>query len=407
MRSRIYGNFVLLLFVMASNCALCQTIKCDFSSANNVIEANINGGQKVRLMLDSGLNISVLSLQCVTQIKLSMEVNHHYNSSYEFITLPFDLTIAKIKMKNIRTLVGDFYAIRAQNKLNPNLPIDGVLGLDILSHFAIGLDTAHSTATFWRNGCLTRKQRTLWKNRYPEITSNGPIRWRKDDFISTPGRHSKTRLVKVPLHLLPSASHMYMLYADVDGIRARLGLDIGTTHPTFTKRFSHRLRPQVVFGQRKITAFDGEETGILEYLRVIRIKQVTFRYPPVIAFDANPETPKDGLVGLYLFGNGRFIIDFPAKTLYVVPPRNNILTAIQRAGIFLEGMKNVRRRFIAHIAANSLAAKIGMKNKDIITKIMQIDASRGRKPYLEFTVERKGQPKSLEFEFRYPIFFEY
>ena len=52
MRSRIYGNFVLLLFVMASNCALCQTIKCDFSSANNVIEANINGGQKVRLMLD-------------------------------------------------------------------------------------------------------------------------------------------------------------------------------------------------------------------------------------------------------------------------------------------------------------------------------------------------------------------
>lgn len=230
---------------------------------------------------------------------------------------------------------------------------DGIIGLDVLRRFAVGIDTIEGKVALWYGGHLDTKAATAWAR---EESPNVP---------------SMTRIQLDSL----GPDDWYKVQAKVNGHPLSLLLDTGTAYSTVNPSLQKPL------GLKIIGSTQVMEIGHSERLKVAMADSISFG-PfsadfPVLNVESSDDDRVEGILGTEALGTGKFLIDMPGQSLYMArlpPKRSNPLERRLRAAgldLFPSGDGSL----LTLVKAGSPAAKLGVESGDKLISIGDVTVS--------------------------------
>ena len=213
---------------------------------------------------------------------------------------------------------------------------DGIVGLDVLRKFAVGIDTVGGKIAWWYGGMLSPESVQKWTGEIPSkmsLQSDGNDDWYRVD----------SSINKHPVKLI---------------------LDTGTAYATINPSLVGRLHLKVV-GETPV-----QEIGHSEDLKVAVGDTLTFGSLaadfPVFNVESEDDDKDDGILGTEAIGNGSYVIDMPGMTFYAVRKKNERGTPMERrmreAGLDLFPTAN--ETLIVLVKAGSPAERKGIRSGD-------------------------------------------
>lgn len=253
----------------------------------------------LRLILDTGSTVSLIKESAVRGLT-NLETRSDYT-----VTLGSQKLEKSVVAKS--SSLGSFTFSNAWFMLTPDAlltdisaatsSVDGIVGMNVLSNFAVVIDFARSQITLYANGNLTERER--------QIEGFG------EDASTISISPNDSGLFTLPMELSTSAGKQYPMI-----------LDTGSPYSFFLPEFFGSgvigsstlptLEAHSVYGRTSLTphAVDFAQTGSLRWSK-----------PQVYAAPSIPgSTTKDterGILGMDLLSQCRILLDFPAKHLYI------------------------------------------------------------------------------------------
>ena len=221
---------------------------------------------------------------------------------------------------------------------------DGIIGLDVLRRFALGLDLVDNKVAFWTDGRLGADTARSWtKGSDPGFATMT---------LSNSGRDDWFRLQVI-----------------VNGRPINALLDTGTAYSTVNPSLLTPLKLNVV-GTTPV-----QEIGRLEDLKVATADSITFGSLsaefPVLNVENDEDHDVDGILGTEALGSGRFIIDMPGLTFYgerAPAARQNPLERRLRT-LGIDTFPSGPKRILVLVKPQSDAEKQGVKSGDRLVSV--------------------------------------
>ena len=391
---------MILLIVFLQRVIFSQTVKYNDFQGLLFVDAKINDKVVARFLIDTGADKTVVTKALFAKLNTTIETSPQSPDAQ----IEYAATVAKFAIGDVVSANTTIHSPNAQlngwSKDAPQYPIDGILGMDFLSRFGLGVDTLHKTLTFWPKGHLTKQQKGFWFKHRPVFLPTSKLIWKpmnKKEGAESIQFHRET---EIPLHLTAKTAPYYSVSAHIDDVPVELIVDLGTNYTEISAQKAQAIKPQYIIGKAIVYTGDPETEGeaIREWVHSISFGQVKIEYP-MIAIPGGPqEYNADGILGIVTLNQSRFILDFPAKSLTIAHYERPLIVQSARLGIFYEKMNEKTLRL--HIAPSSAAAKAGLRDEDIPTDIEHKPRkkSRRRKSLWKITVKRQGASKLLVFK---------
>jgi hypothetical protein len=230
---------------------------------------------------------------------------------------------------------------------------DGIVGLDVIRNYAVGLDLIDGQISFWPGGKVGTETANQW-------TSTNEDRRLKS-------------LTKIGLSTR-SPEDWFLIEAKINGNSLKLVFDTGTYVSSVNPSFVSQL------GLRKIAETEVDEIGHTEVLPVMVANSLTFGQFqatfPVVNVESENDPDSDGILGTESLGYGKFLIDMPDLTLY--GRRSNSMRALNplerrliQFGIQI--FPDPKGRFLVLVQPGSRADRSGIRSGDWLVAIGKLD----------------------------------
>ncbi len=246
-----------------------------------------------------------------------------------------------------------------ENLVDPDTPLlgvsfqpteDGIIGLDVLRRFAIGIDTVGGRVAFWNGG---------------KIGANSAAAWAQSKM---PAGVKPLRLQKLPLET-NGEDDWYRIKAAVNGKPLHLVLDTGTAYSTVNPSQVSPLHLKII-GETIVEGIGQTERLLIATAETLAFGPFSADFP-IVNVEKQEDSSSDGILGTEALGDGVFVIDMPDKALYAGRVKrttgNPLELRLRAAG--LDIFPDNRLRLLVLVQPGSPAAKAGIQSGDRLTKI--------------------------------------
>jgi hypothetical protein len=254
---------------------------------------------------------------------------------------------------------------------------DGIVGLDILRGYAVGVDTLGETITFWPGGKLG----TEFSNKWTLTQEGGSV-------ARDPNQVKRLDLTT------RSSVDWFRVQAKINGQAVNLVLDTGTAISSVNPSLPSRL------GLKKIADTEVEEIGKTEVLPVMVADSLTFGGAeaefPVLNVESEEDPDSDGILGTESLGEGKYLIDMPDLKLYVRQIRNGKHANVFESRLRLAGLDifpDSKNRLLVLVRPGGVADKAGVRSGDQLLSIGSVSVD-------DLGVEKAGEPAPLSKMFK-------
>jgi predicted aspartyl protease len=310
--------------------------------AGVVLVAATVEGQSATLLLDTGAERSCLDTRFAAQLRLGSASVERIRQPYATVTAGSirieDIEIDSFHLQHMELLSSDL----SSTSLAAGVPIDGILGSDVLRHFAVRIDFSSGSTQFQMN-------------------------------TSVPARG-----VVVTLQ---STNNLYFVPLNIQGTPVRLLLDTGTNGSSVSSHawsaITMHWRPQTMLNG--VRSSGGSESAKFVLIPNVDIGGATSRNVPLrvqsqtrdgLFADAN----FDGLLGTDVLRQFIVTLDLANNRMYLIRNPNSHVDRYLFSTIGIQFAKNVDGDFTIMAVWNpSPAAKAGLKVGDLILAVDQLD----------------------------------
>lgn len=372
MKTKAGFAIITMLVLLASSLCYAQatsnTVRYENESNAVIVKVRINNKKTCFLVVDTGADITILTNDCADKIGLHRVSAKQTLPSEPQPALIGAFTIGSLTLRNRTFHVGLVPFVEVFNKRHSKLKLSGVIGMDLCQKFALGIDTLHKTLTLWSGGRISASQKRSWFAHYPIVRSNGLLTWQATSKDKANASFYIAKIpVEIPMYLDAQTEPSYTVSSYVDGVKAHLVIDTGSTLTSVTANVFAKIVPQVSMGPVKIGGYDGavNETPFI-YAQALRLGDMLIQYPLVAFMPTNPED-FDGVLGMSAFEQSRAILDFPAKKIFMIKEQSRSIIKLDKLGVFL-GIPN-NNAFVLYIKTGSIAEKCGLKTGDLLQQI--------------------------------------
>jgi hypothetical protein len=227
---------------------------------------------------------------------------------------------------------------------------DGIIGLDVLRMYAIGIDTNGGKVSFWYGGKLSQPEVEQWANASLEDGA-------KMDLFST------------------GVEDWYHIRAEVNKHPVDMLLDTGTAYSTVNPSLEKPLGLKVI-GETPVM-----EIGHSEKLKVATADSITFgpfaAEFPVLNIENQEDSQVEGILGTEALGTGKFLLDLPENAFYMwrqpAQQSNPLERRLRAAGIDL--FPTISGALVTIVRAGSQAAEAGIASGDQLKSIGDVTVS--------------------------------
>jgi hypothetical protein len=376
-----------------------NTVPFTLTASGQILLTAHVGTSVLHLVLDTGASSTGLLPASATSLKVRLDPTAHTVPGVRFGTLP-DVALGGISLKKIPVVITEMAAITAWNGQHPDQKIDGVLGIDTLQQWAIGLDLLAHTVTFWKGGHVDRDQIIAFQmaglQRYARLPEH-------QELIKT------TLAAPVPMHhKARDAEHpFYSVTVQLDRVEAEMDVDTGALISTVPAKIAAGLKP-LVTTRAAIRTLNGDIPITTMALRAMKVGPLTMEFPMVAA--QSPEMPAEfatATLGRPFFDRCQFVLDFPAATLFAarLVDESKARLLLPALGIFPHAQE---QRLTVLVQPGSAAAEIGIQQEDEIVNVEETNTLLPGSPQadpstptdLTLTIRRAGSATPLKFLLR-------
>ena len=438
----------ILLFVLLS--CVCLPVYAQYSTRceilNNVVvlDVALDSGKMARLLLDTGAQTTTFSragaerLGLISSTRPADDPNSLFTGVGRFRFIAIGPSFFKDVPFGILKLKGDLWS-----ELHSSVgPIDGSLGLDVISRGAVGIDTVGSTVTFWQGGNLSETSIASWfsslqivprvtasdagaileklRAELPEstITHLAPTDhldlWIPPDATVTIGDKTYRNPIKQAPHVAHVAlrevpDSLYRVHGELDGYAFGFDLDTGSSHMTLPPGFSNIIRPAALLDTTRLNTIDASEAARGCIYRSLRFGDFEIPFPYAAASTGLSAYTRTLTAGMGIFDHCKVLLDFPGRTLSLArisPGSEAPRMALADLGLFLIETEAGKHLYIGQ---GSAAERLGIRSGDGIVhtqglppaqvdeavKVVQADPTQA----IAITVRRRGYTEPMLFEF--------
>ncbi len=279
------------------------------------------------------------------ELRLSPEFANKYGLDQNRVTLK----LGNAPTLSLRPLVENFDAadpLPLGSGWSPHS--DGIVGLDVLRMFAIGIDTNNGKVTLWYKGNLGSDAAEGWAHG----TTDAPF-----------GAGAKLSL------MTNGVEDWYRVQTEVNHHPLNMLLDTGTAYSTVN------ASQAIPLGLKVIGETPVQEIGHSETLKVATADSITFgpcsAEFPVLNIESSDDEDMDGILGTEALGAGKFLLDLPANEFYAwqEPDRhaNPLERRLREAGIDL--FPTAKGDLVTVIKNGSPASEAGISSGDELKSI--------------------------------------
>jgi len=331
-------------------------ISFGFEFINNliIIPLVINNSDSLYFILDTGLNISILtelsmgdslSLNYTRQVKLgglgqgnSIDALHSYGNTFRLSGVQGDFQHIYIILQNVFNL---------SSMLGTR--VHGLIGYKLFKDFIVEID-------------YEKKKLTLY---------------RPETYKTKTSRHSRT----LPIILDNTKPYIYTTIIQKNGsrIRAKLLLDTGASHALWLDVNSDPglQKPEFVKSSYLGTGLNGEINGDIGRIHGVEINDFIFNEPIVVFPDSNSASAafgldgRNGSLGSEILRRFNLVIDYPHNQITLTPNRfHKDPFKVNRSGIeIIAPIPGFAYFTISSIRIDSPGKKAGLKPGDILESL--------------------------------------
>jgi predicted aspartyl protease len=273
-----------------------------FNDGDILVDAKING-RTVRLCFDTGSPTLYLRDDICDKLGLRLPST---TSVPRFKNIA-SLWLGKVVWKNIS---------RYENFEQKFLPgFEGLLGMDLLKDYAVGIDLDKKQLTFWRQGKRTAEQIAAY------LKADNP---------------------SALIHIQPLAIDIQdnlTTTIQLDHRKVEMILDTGATTTILDSATAEEFTPLRQGGSWITKTLEEDAEMSRHLLRSMQIGQMTLDYPPMWYWkEVTVAKPFVNLLGMDVLARTRFVLDFPALQLRFVrrtPQWDKLESLLRQAGIDL------------------------------------------------------------------------
>ncbi len=337
-----------------------NTVPFTLTTSGQILLSARVGTHTLALALDSGASSTGLLPASAAKLGVRLDTHPHTGPEVKFGTLP-EVALSGIQLKAVPIVVTELAALTAWNGQHPAQKIDGILGIDTLQQWGIGLDMLAQTLTFWPGGHVNQDQIIAFQiaglQRYA-------LRPTHQEFIQS---HLAAAM---PMHHKAGDENhpFYSVTVRVDQIDTEMDVDTGALISTIPDKIALELKP-LVTSQAVVRTLNGDVPMPTMTLRRLKVGPLTVDYPLVAL--CSPTTPKEfatSILGRTCFDRCQVILDFPASTLLVarLVEGSNARLLLPALGIF---PRSQEERLTVLVQPGSAAAEAGMRDGDEIVHV--------------------------------------
>jgi hypothetical protein len=331
------GTALLLMAVGVGAVQAQITVPAEFVSNVPIVEVKLDDGQTAHMLLDTGATTTFFSREGAARLKLKLgPVPPQYKGFVSGMGAFSQISIGDLKAEQVPFAIlkirrNVWQVIKGKND------VDGSLGIDVLSRYAVGLDMVGNTVTFWPGGHLTPPQLAAWLGDQ-KIAGNAPL---------TRGEQGH-----------------YSVTATIDGVPIQHLFDTGAADLGVPQRFLAVLPPLQRLDPYQFAAVDRAENDVSCVFRSFALGAFEMPFPFAVVTSGKSVMITDPTVGMAIFRDCKLLLDFPAGLLSVARMRTGTRAAVEtlaRLGIFATGETG---KEVLHIAAGSPAERTGLRTGD-------------------------------------------
>ena len=376
-----------------------NTVPFTLTTSGQILLTVRVGAHSLHLALDTGASSTGLLPASAATLKVRAGKTARAVPNVKFGTLS-EITLGDITLNDVPVAITEMAALNAWNGQHPDETIDGVLGIDTLQQWAIGLDLLARTITFWKGGHVGRDQiiafQTDGLQRYARLPEH-------------------QQLIKISLaaavpmhHRSDSAEHpFYSVTVQLDGVEAEMDVDTGALISVVPGKIASGLKP-LLTTRAAIRTLNGDAPTTTMALRAMKVGSLTADYPMIAAQSpAIPEEFATATLGRPFFDRCQVILDFPAATLSAarLADESQARLLLPAMGIFPNAQA---QRLAVLVKPSSAAAEMGIRSGDEIVHVEETNALLPGSPQpdpstptdLTLMIRRAGRATPLKFSMR-------
>lgn len=386
-------------------CAAQTTVGCEVVDNSIILDVLIDNSQNARLLLDTGAQTTTFTASAAARLHLAATASADSRSLFSSTGYLNTLSIGPITSHSV-----SFGVLKLKNDLWSHIQstrgtVDGSLGLDFLSQYAVGirLDRSQAFATFWKSGNLNAEKSREWFNYLqivvplnPGITPKSMIDSLSAELppgsatymdgqdhleiwlppgtsISAGGRAYRnpvaSTLSPTVMTLEPHDGQPYSIRGELDGTPFQFDLDTGSSQLTLPSGFINVLKPAVITQDVPLHVIDTTESARGCVYRKLDLSGFQIAYPFALASTGQSAYTGSITAGAGLFVGCKLLLDFPAHTLSVAalaPLSDAPKQALADLGIFQLEIGGTRRLYIGQ---GSPAERTGIRTGDLIVRL--------------------------------------
>ncbi len=272
-----------------------------------VVPTYINGAGPFRLLVDTGANTSLLTRESLAQLKPEEYELKSPDNTLEFLgqtlkerAYPKSFRIGKLNISNMHFLLMPEAAFHTISPSFKEEKVDGILGTDYLRNCAVDFDSEKKRFTLYIYGKVTPEERAAAGYR-DTGTAEVPLTWSDDlghyllDLVFS--KKGKKDTV-IPLVLDTGSNGTILPQKLMPPYAARL------------KDKNGAASARSLMGEGAMSAFQVEQ---------VRMGAWALNGVRFWAMEKVPTGADVGILGMDLLKGTRFLVDFPARKLFVMP----------------------------------------------------------------------------------------
>ncbi len=236
---------------------------------------------------------------------------------------------------------------------------DGIIGLDFLRRFAMGLDLVRRRVALWEGGRLSEADVKFWMAHRASIADK-TVRWKPE--TGAPAH------ITLPLLCRDESTDWYHLASTVGGQPIALMVDTGSTYCSLARRLATALGVKVL-GEADVEVIGDIRPHDVGVAPAMTFGPLAIDYPLVLVDDDTAGA--EGILGMEALGMGRFLIDMPGRVLHAAranaPRHNQLVRLLDDAGLMAFRARPSKMLVVAK--ADGRAAKAGIVTGDEVMAI--------------------------------------
>jgi hypothetical protein len=360
-RRVLRGSFVFCVvfavFVVVPSWAQTPPFVLKFDSTNgDVLVSGFINGKPSRLLVDTGSGVTVLLPE--TAKRLGVKITKP-ETAFEYAKGTIQhLRVPPLRADNLECEIFEWDALLLGNDSSIR-PVDGVIGMDVLSRYAIGLDFKNKTLWFWKGGNVSEEQKRQFAQGTPDSTPPGAM-------AENGSSAMQAQPLSVPM--IEDMEGCFWVDTVVDQVQIPMLVDLGASDVFIARKYLKHLKP--LFAREISDDKDKPEEKLrIGVARQLKIGGLTVDYPRIDFSDRFAVYGTDGILGISAFHHHRIILDYPAAVLSIFPSAetaNALETLLHRFGIFTYATKYGT---IAYALTGSPAYRAGMRSQFVIKSI--------------------------------------